>query len=248
VKILAVDTSEPSGSAAVFVDGRAGGPVTLGPSPSHLVELGRAVDALTQGARIAVRDIDRIALVTGPGSFTGLRIGMAYVKGLYAAFKPEIVGITSLELLAMTVSAGGLPVAPMIDARKDEVYAALYRSSEGLEDRARGPAGGRVVLEELISPRALSPHEYLGSLDVRPTVFVGSGALRYTDDITGVFGGSAVFPAEGGHRLDTRLLCEIARGLDPLPPEDVISMEPFYVRPSDAILKPLKSIRTHEGN
>ncbi len=257
MKILSVDTSEPVGSAAVAVDGRVSGVVSFGQSSSHLVELGRAVDTLTKRARIAITDIDRIAVVIGPGSFTGLRIGLAYVKGLYAAFAPEIVVMTSLELLAVGAPAGDLPVSPMIDARRNEVYAALYGLLAGQgsgEDRAvveaRSPVlravGGRGVLDERISPRALSPIEHIGSLDVRPTVFVGSGALRYAGEIKSVFGSSAVFPDERAHRPDPQLLCEIAEEFDPLLPEDIILLEPFYIRPSDATLTPLRSIRTHD--
>lgn len=257
MKILSVDTSEPSGSAAVAIDGRTSEALSLGRSSSHLVELGRAVDVLTKKARIEVTDIDRIAVVTGPGSFTGLRIGMAYVKGLFAAFGPEIVVITSLELLAAGAQREDLPVSPMIDARRDEVYAALYeplRGQECGEDKvvaeARSPerqaVGRRGILDERISPRAVSPIEHIGSLDVRPTIFVGSGALRYAGEIKSVFGSSAVFTDETAHKPDTRLLCEIAEGFDPLSPEDVISLEPFYIRPSDATLKSLKLIRTND--
>ena len=231
MRILAVDTSQPRGSVALLrEDGRIES-VRLERSASHLVELSKTVSALLSPKRSPSLGVDRVAIVTGPGSFTGLRIGMAYVKGLYAAGGIDLVTMTSLELLARQASPAGLPLASMIDARKDEVYAAFYT-----------PGG----LATSIAPRAVSPGEFLAALPLSPAVFIGSGAVRYRSDVERVFGRHARFPGENEHDPDTNLLCRLAEDLAPLAPEEVVALEPYYIRPSDVKLKPLRSVRAYD--
>jgi tRNA threonylcarbamoyladenosine biosynthesis protein TsaB len=201
--------------------------VRLERSAYHLVDLSRSVAALLGEERPGGSPVDRLAIVTGPGSFTGLRIGMAFVKGLHAAFACDLATMTSLELLARGVSGKGLPVAAMIDARKDEVYGAYYDA-----------AGG-----ESIAPRAAPPAAFLEALPAAAAVFVGSGVLRYRDLVERAFGPRATIPEEGAHTPDAGLLCRLARDLRPLSPGEVAAIEPFYIRPSDIKLKPLRSVR-----
>ena len=240
VRILAIDTSSPGGSVAVCVDGGASEVIRLEKPSSHLVDLGKAVSAALSAVGVGVDRIDRVAIVTGPGSFTGLRVGMAYVKGLYAARGLEVVAMTSLELLAHQAAKEGLPVSPMIDARKNEVYAALYDAS------GRHTPGLPSGLTEKIAPRVVPPEKHIASLSQRPTVFVGSGVVRYRAQIEKIFGAWARFAGEGESDPDTRLLCRLARDLVPLGPEDVVTLEPFYIRPSDVKLKPLKGVRAYD--
>jgi len=227
MRILAVDTSHPLGAVALLrEDGRIDS-IRLERAAFHLVDLSRAVSALLSAERQREPLVDRVAIVTGPGSFTGLRIGMAFVKGLYAALGCDLVGMTSLELLSRQAGGVGLPVAAMIDARKDEVYAAYFT-----------PDG-----REAIAPRAVAPAAFLAGLPAGPAVFIGSGALRYRDLVTGVFGPRASLPEEGGHAPDARLLCRLAKDLPALAAGEVVALEPYYLRPSDIKLKPLKGVR-----
>lgn len=227
MRVLAVDTSQPRGAVALLrEDGRIDS-IRLERSAFHLVDLSRSVAALLDPERRRGSPLDRVAIVTGPGSFTGLRIGMAFVKGLYAALGCELVTMTSLELLSRQALAAGLPVAAMIDARKDEVYAAYYE------------ADGR----ETISPRAVAPAGFLAALPAGGAVFIGSGALRYRDLVTGVFGPRATIPEEDDHAPDVALFCRAAGDLTPLSRDEVVALEPYYIRPSDIKLKPLRSVR-----
>ena len=134
--ILAIDTSSKEGSIALAVDGNITGPVGFGRADSHLVAIGRSVADLLAAAGKKIEDLSRIALVAGPGSFTGLRIGMAFVKGIHAALGTEIVTITSLELISRALAAGRRRICPMIDARKNEVYTALYESGQNQAETA----------------------------------------------------------------------------------------------------------------
>lgn len=227
MRVLAVDTSHPVGAVALLGDDGRIQSIRLERAAFHLVDLTRSVGALlgSEGSRASL--VDRVAIVTGPGSFTGLRIGMAFVKGLHAALGCDIVTMTSLELLARGVSEKGIPVAAMIDARKDEVYAACYEADGG----------------ERAAPRAASPAGFLASLPVRDTAFVGSGALRYRDLIAAAFGPRAAIPPERAHMPDVGLLCRVAAELAPLSREEAAVLEPFYIRPSDIKLGPLRSVR-----
>ena len=227
MRVLAVDTSHPRGTVAFLREnGRVDG-IRLERSAFHLVDLSRAVSELLVPERPRGSLIDRAAIVIGPGSFTGLRIGMAFVKGLHAGLGCDLVTMTSLELLSRQALSGGLPVAAMIDARKDEVYAAYY-ARDG---------------SEMIAPRAETPAAFLAGLPRTPAAFIGSGALRYRDLVTGVFGPDARIPAEDDHAPDAGLLARLAAGLPPLAPEEVVLLEPLYIRPSDIKLKPLRSVR-----
>ena len=109
-----------------------------------------------------IEDLSRIALVAGPGSFTGLRIGMAFVKGIHAALGTEIVTITSLELISRALAAGRRRICPMIDARKNEVYTALYEYGQN----QAGPPGQADLtgqpgpLRVLAPPQAVAPEVF----------------------------------------------------------------------------------------
>lgn len=232
MNVLAIDTSHPRGSAAVSAGGRIGS-IRLPSDSSHLVELGKALSTLLSAFGLGLGDVDRMAIVTGPGSFTGLRVGMAYVKGLYAARPREVVVMTSLELLARGAAEEGKAVAPVVDARKDEVYAALYRPD--------GTSG----VSEIIAPRVVAPKALVESVPVAPTVFVGTGALRYRGIIESAFGPAASFAEEGRSEPDASLLCRLAEGLTPLAPAEVVVLEPFYVRPESATLQPLRGVSAY---
>ncbi len=262
MRILAIDTSSQGGSVAVCSDGGASDVIRLDEPSSHLVDLGKAVSEALAASKLSVEELDRVAIVIGPGSFTGLRVGMAYVKGLCAARELDVVAVTSLELLARQAVVPGLPVSPMIDARKNEVYAALYDPSADpkLADAAGVPglvgAAARprpalpaaldpeTVLVEKIAPCVLPPEVHLARLSRQPTVFVGSGAVKYRGEIEKLFGAQARFAA--GNGPDTRFLCRLAAGLVPLDSKDVVTLEPLYVRPSDVKLKPLKGVRAYD--
>ena len=237
MKVLAIDTSQPVGSVALSGDGEAT-ERSFGTRSSHLVELSNAVDELLHERGLRIADIDRLALVAGPGSFTGLRIGLAYVKGVYAARPVDIVALGSLELLALQSLA--TLVCPMIDARKDEVYAAVYQRPLEALGRTPHPRDLRAQLE----PRAVAPQEFLTSLEICPTLFIGTGAARFANLIRDRFGEAAAIAAES--QPSTKMLGRMAPTLVPLNGSEVLTAEPFYIRASDAKLRPLKEIRAHD--
>jgi tRNA threonylcarbamoyladenosine biosynthesis protein TsaB len=222
--ILALDTATRQATVAVCRGSRIlaerGREVT-----THSEGLLELIDETLQQAGVTVHDLDAIACGRGPGSFTGLRIGMATVKGLCLATGAPLIAISSLLPLAAAAAEaiGELesPVAAVLDARREEVFVGLYR---GLE---------------LIGPeRVLRPEDLPAALpDDKPTVLAGDGALLYWDRLSGLLGDRASLAPEGCHAIQARYLCLAAlprlaaAGLD-----DLEATVPLYIRPSDARL------------
>jgi tRNA threonylcarbamoyladenosine biosynthesis protein TsaB len=227
VVTLAVDTSQAVGAAALSRDGVALGEEHFAEPSSHLVELSRAVERLLAAAELRPGDIDRVAVVVGPGSFTGVRIALAFAKGLHAASGAAVVTMASLELLALPnlSERARARVCAMIDAKRGEVYAAVYERA-----RDAGPTTGAVAVVE---PRAERPTSFLDSLTEPPSVFVGTGALAYRAAIVARFP-SVEIASEERALPSVAWLASIAPMLPPLDRAGVRALEPMYLRPSGA--------------
>jgi tRNA threonylcarbamoyladenosine biosynthesis protein TsaB len=242
MNILAIDTSSREGAVCLSSDGDVLGVKRFGRRDSHLVALGGAVDSLLAENRLSIENVNRIAVVSGPGSFTGMRIGMAFVKGMYAALGCDVVTMNGLELLVHALFEHGRLVCPMIDARKNEVYAALYRP--------QAEFGGRGC-EPILEPRVQSASDLLSEIErmVRePVLFTGSGVRCYRELIDSFGGIRKSFAGEEADAVSLPVFSRLAAALTPLSKEEMLALEPFYIRSSDAELKRLKSHKTHEGN
>ena len=170
MRILAVDTSSERGSVCV-VDGlEVLGEVRLASSIQHSERLFRSVEFLFQNIPFQFADVDLFAAARGPGSFTGLRVGLAAMEGFAAAHGKRGAGVTTLEALAWRAGLHDVLIAPTIDARRGEVYGAVYRRSPD-------------TLVEERPPVVLKPAEWFASLPLEPIVFCGDGALRYRSTI-----------------------------------------------------------------
>lgn len=159
-----------------------------------LPELQRLLDT----CGLDLDQIDLFACTSGPGSFTGVRTGIATVQGLALAHAKPCVAISSLALLAMQLPYACHPVCPLLDARRNEVYAGLYRCS----DRPTA----------LMDDCALPPAELLARLD-GPVIFVGDGAVRYRHLIEEQMGSAALFAPSSHdtpHAAQGALLAEAA--------------------------------------
>jgi tRNA threonylcarbamoyladenosine biosynthesis protein TsaB len=218
---LALDTSHPVGSVALARDGDLVSSEQFREPASHLVALGHAVDRVLSSAGLDAAGIDRLAIVTGPGSFTGLRIGLSFAKGLHAATGVPLVTMDALRLLALPWLSKGR-VCAMIDARRGEVYAALFEQVAGTGE-----------VRETLSPRALSPETWREALSATPDVFVGTGAIAHRDRLESEFPAAAL-PADDAAFPSTAHLAIIAHRMTPLDENAVRTLEPLYVRPSGA--------------
>ena len=168
MRILAVDTSSERGSVCVFQDGEILGETRLRSSVQHSDRLFGSVDFLFKHVSFSLAEVDLFAAARGPGSFTGLRVGLAAMEAFAAAHGRPGVGVSTLEALAWKAGIAEVLIAPVIDARRGEVYGGLYRR--------RGSA-----LSEIFPPAVMSPEQWFASLPASPIVFCGDGALRYRD-------------------------------------------------------------------
>jgi tRNA threonylcarbamoyl adenosine modification protein YeaZ len=231
VVTLALDTSHSVGGVALARDGVVLGEIRFDQPSSHLVELSRAVESLLSTHGLTPRDIERVAVVLGPGSFTGVRIALSFAKGLAAA-GADVVGIESLRLLAQPLfDEGKQRVCAMIDAKRDEVYAAVYEHVS--TPRAVGKDSDRFAISAAVAPRAESPLGFLDALAVQPDAFVGTGALAHRDAITARFPAAEVI--EDARALpSTAYFASVAHLLPVFTRDMVRVLEPVYLRPSGA--------------
>jgi tRNA threonylcarbamoyladenosine biosynthesis protein TsaB len=230
--VLALDTTTRVGSHALVCDGQVVALGTGDASRPHAVRLpGDVLDALgAQGLRLD--DVDLFAVAAGPGSFTGLRIGIASMQGLAFSTGRPIVGVSALEGLAAT-GAEGLPagqhVAAFMDALRGEVFAALFAVE------AHGPLGP--VLREEDAPFVAAPGLALDrwrERGLRGACFVGDGAVVYRHLLEGtaVCGAAADPPPPIAPALARIALAKFQSGGTFHPH----AVEPIYVRRPDAEL------------
>jgi tRNA threonylcarbamoyladenosine biosynthesis protein TsaB len=175
MRVLAVETSTLAGGVALLDGDRIVAEYVLDVRITHSERLLAVVDRVLADARLAVDDLEALAVAVGPGSFTGLRIGLGTVKGLAFARSLPIAAVPTLDAMAATLPFAALPVVPVIGARRDEVYACRYRwDGEGMrrewEYLAMSPAALAARLDEPVvlvgdaAPAVRSPHARLSPL------------------------------------------------------------------------------------
>ena len=125
--VLAVETATHAGSVALVRGGRLLGESTIVRGAFYAETLLKTIDALLKECGVSLSGVDRFAVSTGPGAFTGLRIGMATVRGLALGAGRPVTGVPTLEAFALRLPFGPDPVRPAVNARRNEVYTALYR-------------------------------------------------------------------------------------------------------------------------
>ena len=190
MKILGLDTTTMAGSVGLIEDERPIAAHTLHIQITHSERIMEAIDVLLKGAKVPLRDLDGFAVSVGPGSFTGLRVGLGVIKGLAMATGRKVVPVSSLHALACNLSFAPYPICPVIDARKKEVYSALFR----------GEADGKIT--RLTGDRLMSASELLRGIgaglpgvgEQDPVLFFGDGADLHRDLIRSVLGPRAIFP------------------------------------------------------
>lgn len=223
MRILGVDTSSSCGSIGIIDGDQVVAECTFHREETHSTRLIPSIQAILKDAKLSLKEIDGLAVSLGPGSFTGLRVGISTIKGLALAAEKPVVGIPTLDALAHNFLFTPYLICPLLDARRDEVYTALYRKERG----------GR--LQRLTPYRSISPIAMLEEIPLQETIFVGNGVTLYGPVIKGKFGKKALFAPPYLRFL--RGLTVAKLGLQRIiegERADVTSLMPIYVRPSDA--------------
>lgn len=189
--VLGIETSTAMGSVAIVESQELRGERRWKTEKGHAERLMEELDHLLEELSISIKALDGFAVTIGPGSFTGLRVGLATVKGLAFVTQRPVIPVSTLEALARNVSGPLHPacppdrlVCPLLDAKREEVYAALFRKDEK----------GQWI--RLLPDQVIAPGDLLKQLS-GPTVFVGEGVVRYQALIQQRMGEKASFaPAE----------------------------------------------------
>lgn len=222
MKLLTIDTSTSTCSVSLTIGERLVSECLLNLERTPASRLIRLVDAVLGEAGISAANLDGIGVALGPGSFTGLRIGVATVKGLALAAGKPVTGFSSLTMLAMNLPWAAYPVCPMFDAKKKEIYTAVYISRE--------------IPVPVINDCVVSPGDFLERIDTT-TIFVGEGALAYRELIVASLGDKALFAPSSAQQPRASQGAALARGAfargEIIPLADLV---PCYIRASEAEL------------
>lgn len=227
--ILAIETATTTGSIAIVEEKKVISEITLNIKATHSEKLMAAMDYLLKSSGLTLDEMDGIAVSTGPGSFTGLRIGLSAAKGLsYASGKP-LFAIPTLDALASNMSFSRHLICPVLDARKGEVYTALYRSrgqynEKNTDDLAVKPLELIDIINKTFSEQGI--------------VFLGDGVDVYGNMLKeklGTLYHEAPLPLQIPRASNVAMLAleRLERG----DVDDPFTLVPRYIRKSEAELK-----------
>ena len=185
MKVLAIETSSLVVSVAVVEPKILIAEYVLNQERNHSEKMVPAIEMVMNDSREDIKNIDVFAVAHGPGSFTGLRIGVAAIKALAQAFNRPVVGVSTLDGLAFNLAFAKGLICPIMDARRQQVYTSVYKWSEK----------GLTRLEEYM---ALPVRDLISLLDKwdEPVNFCGDGTLVYRDIIEKEMGNRAICPAD----------------------------------------------------
>ncbi len=222
--LLALDTSTPVISVAISKQGKTVACLAYDRGRSNTAHLLSAIDTVLAHAALTIKDCDAVACAVGPGSFTGLRVGVATAQGLAEGCGLKVVGVPTLEAYAHELSGVEGLICPIIDARKQELYVAGYRWEAG-------------ALGEVWSAKAMRPEQLSELIEERGALLCGDGAAVYRSQLAAALGERAAF---GPTDLALSNASRVARlGAERLAQGEAVeasALRPIYGRPSEAEL------------
>ncbi len=221
--ILAIETATSFGSVALMAGETCLAESTLNSTTTHSRRITSQLESIMTENGVGFNELDCIGVSQGPGSFTGLRIGFSTAKGLALAANIPLVAVPTLDALAMQIwSRPGSMVCTVLDARKKEVYAALYKCDE---------SGSPVLQGDYL---AIKPQDIIPMID-EPTVFVGDGTEVYGELFRNELGEKYI-PAPPSVFMPRASAVGTLASRKFLAQEmnETATMVPLYVRPSEA--------------
>ena len=220
MKIFAVDTSSGVASAAICDGDKLVCEVTLNNKLTHSQTLMPIIEEVFERSGLTPSDIDLFAVAEGPGSFTGLRIGITTVKALAHAVNKKVAGVNTLEAMCYNVPFCPYIISPVMDARREEVYNAFYRFEDG-------------ALKEVCPPRALPLSECVKELKMmsEKVVFLGDAVPVYKDKIKDELGEMAILAPQN---VNMQKASGILEAVKSKMPQNYYEIVPKYLRKSQA--------------
>lgn len=217
--VLAIDTATKIGSVALY-DDKIGviGEINLYVKVNHSNVIMNAVDSLFKLSGLTIKDVDKIAVTIGPGSFTGIRIGTAIAKGLAYSLKKPIVGVNELDVLAQMGENREDIIVPLIDARKERVYFSKYRYVDNILLREEEYKDGEL-------------REILADLKGKKVTFIGDGATVNEKLINEILEKDYTTFSKANSIPRAGVAAQISLHL---PDDNLYTLEPLYVNKSQA--------------
>ena len=225
--VLGIEAATPVAGVAVVEDGRILTERLVNNRRTHSVNLLPMIQAVIEEAGITPKQIDAVAVSSGPGSFTGLRIGLTTAKTLAWVWQVPVVGVSTLEALALPLVPQGQLICPILNARKNEVYASVFKGEAGIPQLLTGPLA--VGIEELA--QILQKWEGI-------VTFLGDAVPLFRQELLDLLGERATFAAQAALLPRGAAIAELGYqkllnggGMAPL------ELAPEYIRLSEAEVK-----------
>lgn len=225
MRVLGIDTSSLVATIAIMEDDNLISEYTINSPMTHSQKLMPMLEELLINNDLRVKDMDMIAISLGPGSFTGVRIGVSTVKGLAHPHNIPVMGVSSIEAMAMNIPYSDMLICPIMDARRNQVYTGMYKWNEDKLDEIHKDSP--LTVDELI--------EKLSLLDEK-VIFLGDGVKKHSDILKEKLGEKASFAKGYVNMQRASSVCELAlikhkQGVKPYKYDEVM---PVYLRKSEA--------------
>ncbi|MDX9745855.1 MAG: tRNA (adenosine(37)-N6)-threonylcarbamoyltransferase complex dimerization subunit type 1 TsaB [Syntrophales bacterium] len=225
MKTLAIDTSGKSAGIAVLLDNGIMYETYLNTGQNHSLVLLPEIDKALNTLKLTLNDFDLFVATAGPGSFTGLRIGLSTLKGFALSLKKPLIGVSTLEALAHNICVENLLICPVMNGPMDEIYTALYRHHD--------TEGCAPILEDHVT----SIPALIGHIR-EPVLFIGDGASRWRETLKEHLREWALFAPEHISFCRPSVIgCIGIRKYERQEIDDMVSLIPFYLRVSEAEMK-----------
>lgn len=222
---LAIDTSTSTAGCVLMEDETIRAEILVNLGVNHSATLLPSINHIIGLAGIKMADIDLYACTVGPGSFTGLRIGASAIKGFALATGRSVVGVSTLDALALNMADSPMLICPMLDARKKQVYTALYRA-----DQHEG-------VQRISEEKAIEVEKFLEEIH-EDCIFFGDGAVVYRDVIREALPGHYHFAVPIHQQI--RAAAVGLLGIRKFKMNDTLNLfdfTPQYIRSSEADMK-----------
>ena len=216
--ILGIDTSTNVGTVAIYSDVKGTlGEISVNINKTHSENIMVMIDELFKLTNTTINDIDKIAVSIGPGSFTGIRIGVAVAKGLASATNCKIVGVNELDVIAGNSTSNECEICSIIDARKERGYYCTFKYENG-------------ILKQLEDYKVGELREFLETRKEIRTVYLGDGAINYKNLISNIVGENGLFAPKSLNLPRASVVAELGINKE----DNLYTMEPIYLSKSQA--------------